>query len=206
MSNISNLLMAQDPDAKALGMALAASRPEFYQDIYRVEDKSALERVLNLDFVQCLLDHNPQVSIGGSTGLILMGSRITRKVTNNSLEFDVNMPYYQPLDLNFANDPNGSGILEHPSSGQDVAQTIEVTHDHKRFTIDTFINPQTTWKYIPFNGYKYRVTDPLVILEAKIKYARHNDKHRQDILDLLGYINYMASLKEKYVPDPNLPF
>jgi len=190
-TTIRRLLVGGNEDDFKVGVALAAKNDIVREGIYAFEDVELWSTKMQLDKVRWLQNKYPEVIISGSIALFLHGCRTKRWQDQ----------YYQPdLDLImphfiFIEGPKISKYVElrHPS-GCDFQET----YNFNGVKIDTTVDPQQRWEWITYDGYRYKVSEVLDIIQAKIKYCKKaNDiKHRQDLYDFIGKTTFGEYLKK----------
>lgn len=117
----------------------------------------------------------PMCHIGGSLGLHLQGCTLKRLADRDEScgDFDVIIPYFYI--------PNDSTTVISKRGSNDFTYSIS----YKGIKIDVKVDPYQSYKVVNFHGLKVNVSHWEVILAAKLKYAKENDKHWNDIWDLI---------------------
>lgn len=141
--------------------------------------KQLLDESFDLETLRDIQEQYPLCHVGGSVGLFLHGVRLDRWADVNSSDLDVIFPYYiapestDKLTLDFASDK---------TSGNDFDYTFAVNGTK----VDVKIEPKQRYEFITYNGFKYKVSPLLTILEAKMKYALlGQSKHSNDIKEMI---------------------
>lgn len=146
-----------------------------------------VEEYFDLDLVKRLQTKYPLIHIGGSLGLFLHGIRLKRwSNKKSSSDLDIVAPFYfVPTDSK--EDDMYLDFFSEKSSGNDFDFTFSLNGT----LVDVKIDPMQRYELITYKGFTYKVSNLLTIIEAKLKYAKTNTKHKQDLLEIM--------LKEKYV-------
>ncbi len=192
-TTIRRLLVGGNEDDFKVGAALIAKRGLVKESIYAFEDVNIWTEKMHLDKVQYLQNKYPTIIVTGSVALFLHGCRVDRWYRNGISDIDLVLPYFIPL-----NDEKIEINLqyEHGGSGSDF-QEVYLFDGIK---LDTRVNPNQRYELITYDGYTYRVSDPLDIIQAKIKYAKQSGssalKHREDLYDIIGKTTF-ATYMEK---------
>ena len=142
-----------------------------------------MESNLNLDLIKDIQTQYPMFHVGGSAGLFLHGIRLKRWSSRTShSDIDLVAPYFVLPDGKIGD--NDIEYLDAKASGNDFDETFIVDG----VKVDYRIDPKQRYELIEYNGYKYKVSNVLTILEAKLKYALtpNGQKHKHDILEMIG--------------------
>lgn len=141
--------------------------------------KQMIEESFDLETLRNIQEQYPLCHVGGSIGLFLHGVRLSRWPSANSSDLDLIFPYYiapestSKLTLDFSSDK---------SSGNDFDYTFSVNGTK----VDVKIDPKQRYEIITYNGFKYKVSPLMNILEAKMRYALlGNSKHSNDIKEMI---------------------
>lgn len=141
---------------------------------------------MKLDLVASLQKKYPMLHVGGSVGLFLHGVRLKRMEREGAHDLDFISPYFflpeEKLPLEGGKEVEVD-YLDAKASGNDFDETFIVDGTK----IDYRIDPKQRYKIIEYNGFKFKVSDLLTILEAKMKYAKlpNGTKHRDDLIEMV---------------------
>lgn len=153
---------------------------------------------LNLSTVKKIQEKYPIFHVGGSVGLFLHGIRLNRWLHSRGSDIDMVTPYFiLPEFNNEENDTSNSldedfedfGVdyLDAKMSGNDFDETFLVHGEFGTVKVDYKVDPIQRYEIVEYNGFKYKVSPLLTIVNAKMKYANNGDKkHKKDILEMLS--------------------
>ncbi len=142
--------------------------------------RSKIAKKLNLDIVKEIQTAYPHIIVGGSIGLFLHGINLDRWAKGEPSDIDLISPYYTLIESigNLKIEE-----IEEESSGKDFEYTLSVYGDNGPIQIDLAIDPKSTYKYIDYEGFRYKVNRLENIWAAKLKY--HKPKHIKDLEEAL---------------------
>lgn len=151
-------------------------------------EKEILKNHFQLDLLKEFLTEYPMFHVGGSTGLFLHGVRLERWANNSNYDsncvsdYDLVSPYFVLPEGEFG----GYEIdyLDAKASSNDFDDTFILGNKVK---VDVRIDPKQRYEIIEFDGFKFKVSNLLTILEAKMRYAQvpSGSKHRDDIIEMV---------------------
>lgn len=148
----------------------------------RKEEKKMLEN-MRLDTLKLIQEKYPQVIVGGSVALFLHGVQLDRLKNNKVGDLDLISPYYTL----FEGDDNLE-VLE--DKGHDYSETCDYNECILINSVkcDLKIDNKQKYKFVEFDGFKYKVSLLEDIMEAKWRYAKGgNLKHKDDCMELLKF-------------------
>jgi len=130
-----------------------------------------------LDIVKLIQQDYPTSIIGGSVALFLHGVRLDRWKTAYS-DIDIILPYYIPFEK-LSNGAEFTVEEDNSPSMSDFTDRFVLWSNSNPIKIDICIEPKAKWKYIEYEGFRYKVNNLENIWEAKIRYGKR--KHIQDL-------------------------
>lgn len=143
-----------------------------------------MERNMNLDTVRMIQTKYPTFFVGGSIGLFLHGVRLERWKGSES-DIDMISPYFILPEF----DTEEGVDTEHydaKASGNDFDETVLIQTKHGTVKMDYKIDPHQRYEHVEYNGFKYKVSPLLTIVNAKMKYAMNGQrKHMADIKEMM---------------------
>ncbi len=150
-------------------------------------NKGIYESNLNLDLVKEIQKKFPMFHVGGSVGLFLHGVRLKRWRDNSSSDIDMVSPYFVLPEgsINLDGDENDKGdeivYLDAKASGNDFDETFMIGS----IKVDYKIDPKQRYEIIEYDGFKFKVSPLITILDAKMKYALNGQqKHVEDMREM----------------------
>lgn len=180
-TKVRKLLIGGSDEDFQVGAALIAKKGLVREGLYAFEDVAMWTEKMHLTKVQQLQIKYPEIIISGSVALFLHGCRSSRWDSKTyKPDFDLILPRYMVLE--------GPGIVkvaDHPyPSGND----FDEVYSFEEVKLDVRIDPYQRWEWIKYDGFDYKVSDPLDIIAAKIKYVKQSGggKHRMDLHDFIG--------------------
>ena len=161
---------------------------EEINNIIKKETDKKIAKNFNLEFLKEFQTKYPMTFIGGSTALFLYGIRLERWVHPTS-DLDIISPYF----ILFESENNGTSYsYSHTKkSGNDFDETFQLTISDIAggvhfIKIDVRIDPKAKYDIIEYDGFKFRVSPLLTIINAKTRYAlQGNNKHELDLKEIL---------------------
>lgn len=154
---------------------------------------------LNLELVRAIQKQYPMFHVGGSTGLFLHGVRLKRWFDKSTSDLDFISPYFVLPESKLVLNDNGKEVdinyLDAKASGNDFDETFIVDG----VKVDYRIDPKQRYEIIEHDGFKYKVSNLMTILEAKMRYAQtpSGQKHRDDITEMVRSRKAGSTLKEE---------
>lgn len=145
-------------------------------------DKITLDEFFDIELLKEIQTKYPMFHIGGSVGLYLHGVRLKRWYNpHKSSDYDMVSPYFVLPEGKVGNEE--IEYLDAKASGNDFDETFIVGGTK----VDIRIDPKQRYEIIEHNGFKFKVSNLLTILEAKMKYALlpNGKKHKNDILEMV---------------------
>jgi len=189
-TRLRRLLVGGTEDDFKVGSALIAKRGLVKEGIYAFEDIEIWRNSMHLDKVQYLQTKYPDIIVSGSIALFLHGCRVESWYNRPRPDIDLVLPYFINIEdtkivREFQNYPSGSDFQE--------------VYMLDGIKLDTRVDPQQRYTYVTYDGFKYKVSDPLDIIQAKIKYSKqpNGTKHRDDLYDIIGkstFDQYLAKI------------
>lgn len=164
-------------------------------------DNLYLSDYFKIELLKSIQTKYPMFHIGGSVGLFLHGVRLKRwykrenKYSTKNSDFDMVTPYFVLPDDEI--DGNEVEYLDAKASSNDFDETFIVDNTK----VDLRIDPKQRYEIIEFDGFKFKVSNLLTILEAKIRYAQQpkGTKHKNDILEMVK-----GNVTKKTKPQTNI--
>lgn len=163
------------------------SDEEISEIIKKEEEVFNETEVFNLDVVRDL-QSKFNMFLGGSTALFIQGIVLERK--KGECDLDIILPYYQNLEELTKTDTIDEIVeFDGKSSSNDFHKTYGISTSDGRFIkADVRVKPEQPYTTFKKGDFEYKVCDPLIILEAKMRYALDgNKKHRNDLESLIGF-------------------
>jgi hypothetical protein len=153
---------------------------------------------LNIDLLKDIQTKFPMFHVGGSVGLYLHGVRLERWLGKTSSDIDMVSPYFVLPEGSVSEDGEEIEYLDAKASANDFDETFLVDG----VKVDYRIDPKQRYEIIEHNGFKFKVSPILTILEAKMRYALHPSgrKHRDDIKEMV------VRVKKPSTKNPDLTF
>jgi hypothetical protein len=145
-------------------------------------DKVILDEHFNIELLKNIQTKYPMFHVGGSVGLYLHGVRLKRWFDNNkSSDYDMVSPYFVLPEGEIGEEE--VQYLDTKASANDFDETF-IVGDTK---VDIRIDPKQRYEIIEHGGFKFKVSNLLTILEAKMRYALlpNGKKHKDDILEMI---------------------
>lgn len=138
---------------------------------------------LNIDLLKDIQTKYPMFHVGGSVGLYLHGVRLKRWLESSSSDIDMVSPYFVLPEGEVGEDGHEIDYLDAKASANDFDETFLVDG----VKVDYRIDPKQRYEIIEYDGYKFKVSPILTILEAKMRYALlpNGSKHRDDIKEMV---------------------
>lgn len=198
-TTVRRLLVGGNEEDFKVGAALIAKKGVVQEGLYAFEDVELWTKRMHLDKVKWLQEKYPNLIVSGSIALFLHGCRSKRwEASFFSPDIDLILPFFFPIE--------GEKIKEyweeHHASGSDFQEV----YNYDGIKLDTRIDANQRWEHIKYDGFNYKVSDPLDIIQAKIKYSKQGNsnsgKHREDLYDFIGktifkeYLNKVEVTKE----------
>ena len=144
-----------------------------------------LNEYFNIDLVKEIQKKFPMFHIGGSVGLFLHGVRLDRWLNCNSSSSDLDMisPYFVLPEGKLEESGEEIEYLDAKASANDFDETFLVGGTK----VDLRIDPKQRYEYIEHDGFKFKVSNLMTILEAKMRYALlpNGKKHKEDIEEMV---------------------
>lgn len=163
---INDLLNSSDVDNRILGQRL--------KEELRIEKQ--IKKNVCINEYKELQTKYPIIHAGGSLGLFLHGIKLKRW-ENTKGDLDIISPYYLYIE-----EKNDSP--ECFPSGCDFQECFIFENNGKRCKVDYRIDPLQRYDRIEFEGFIYNVSKLETIMEAKIRYSKRNQKHRDDVYEI----------------------
>jgi hypothetical protein len=141
-----------------------------------------LNEYFNINLLKEIQTKYPMFHVGGSVGLFLHGVRLKRwKGSAMNSDFDLVSPYFVLPENN--GDVFEVEYIDTKSSSNDFDETFLVD-DVK---VDLRIDPKQKYEIIEYDGFKFKVSNLLTIVEAKLKYALlpNGTKHKKDLEEMI---------------------
>jgi hypothetical protein len=157
---------------------------EEIEKLIKVETHGKIKENFNINSLKEFQTKYPMTFIGGSTALYIHGINLKRWNNLGSMDWDVIMPYF----ILFENESNGEIRYEQAKkSGNDFDETFFVDLPKGNYVkMDVRIDPKARYEIVEFDGFKFKVTPLLTIIEAKMRYAMQgNLKHEADLIEML---------------------
>ena len=161
-------------------------------------DKVTLDDYFDIELLKEIQTKYPMFHVGGSVGLYLHGVRLKRWFDKGkSYDFDMVTPYFV-----LPEDKIGEEevlYLDAKASANDFDETFIVGNTK----VDLRIDPKQRYEIIEHDGFKFKVSNLLTILEAKMRYALlpNGKKHKEDILEMVVKIPKKVKQNEKNIFD-----
>ena len=140
-------------------------------------NKETYEDNLNINLVKEIQEKYPMFHVGGSVGLYLHGVRLSRWLDSNKSDIDLVAPYFILPEGEI--DETEIKYVDAKASANDFDETFLVGGTK----IDYRIDPKQRYEIIEYNGFKFKVSNLLTIIEAKLKYSQlpKGHKHKKEI-------------------------
>jgi len=149
------------------------------RDLVRI---NVIHKNIHLEELKQFLTEYPLAHVVGSLGLWLRGAKLKRVGATQDSDWDIVMPYFVPVKGSYANGNPYNGEEDFRSGSDFEYNTL-----YKGVKVDIAINPTERWDIITYDGFDFKVSRAIDILEKKIKYVKQgNLKHKDDINELLG--------------------
>ena len=177
-----------------------------------LNDRNKLEpsEIFRLDDVKIIQTAYPHFILGGSSALFLHGFNIKRNVPIGDL--DLITPYYTPVrTVDFKPEDNvteADNMADAKPSGNDFDYVEGIVSDGQFLLLDMKIDPKQRYEIINFDGFDFKVSPWLPIIEAKMKYINSwsGAKHKKDMVDIFQLVkpgkreivNPIDSIMNKY--------
>lgn len=147
------------------------------------KEKERLLKNMKLDTVRLLQEKYPQLILGGSVALFLHGGRLSRFKHSPVHDLDLISPYYTLIEDDKESKIRVDYEQEHDYSEEcDYNECVYVNG----IPCDIKIDPKQKYEYVTFEGFKYKVSRLVDIMEAKWRYAKQgNSKHIDDCMELM---------------------
>lgn len=192
-TTIRRLLVGGNEDDFKVGAALIAKKGVVQEGLYAFEDVEMWSKRMHLDKVKWLQDKYPNIIISGSIALFLHGCRSKRwEKTFYSPDIDLILPYFYPIE--------GEKIKEFWEEQHGSGSEFREVYNFDGVKLDTVIDPKQRYEHIKYDGYTYRVSDVLDIIQAKITYSKgvlgDPGKHKEDIYDFIGKTVFKDYIKK----------
>ena len=148
-------------------------KEEIYKHIY--------EENLNIQVLKDIQTKYPYFHVGGSVGLFLHGVRLSRWSKSNKSDIDLVAPFFILPEGKI-----GDEDVEY-INGKASANDFDETFIVGGTKVDYRIDPKQRYELIEYDGFKYKVSPLMTILEAKMRYALlpNGDKHKRDFFEMV---------------------
>ncbi len=155
-------------------------------------ENKRLKEKLNLDIVKEIQIKYPMLHVGGSVGLFLHGVRLKRWFNKHKSDIDMVSPYFILPEGEIDEEP--ITYLDAKASGNDFDETFMIGNDIK---VDYRIDNKQRYEIITFDGFDYKVSPLLTILEAKMRYAlmKNGHKHKADLIEMVTRVKPVNKVK-----------
>lgn len=168
--------------------------------VTRLLSKEEMDKLIFIEspYFQVLkyLNANYNIIIGGSFGLYLRGIKLERDFTQDGLDLDLTLPYYQRFEGDSESGIEFDNYKEQLYTADfDNRVMIKLTNTNKQIPADLIINPRETYTNVIVDGISFKVADPLTALEAKLRYAKQVtpdgslNKHLADLHYIINNVN-----------------
>lgn len=145
-------------------------------------DKITLDEYFDIQLLKEIQTKYPMFHIGGSVGLYLHGVRLKRWFdSNKSSDYDMVSPYFVLPEGKVGEEE--IEYLDAKASANDFDETFIVGGTK----VDIRIDPKQRYEIVEHDGFKFKVSNLLTILEAKMRYALlpNGNKHKKDIEEMV---------------------
>lgn len=158
-----------------------------------IRDERRMIKNLKLSAVKAIQTKYPTFHVGGSIGLFLHGIRLKRWTNKASSDIDMVAPYYILPEFNDENEKVDDDddelfceYLDAKASGNDFDETFTISGEFGTVKVDYRIDPAQRYEIVEFQGFKYKVSPLLTIVNAKMKYAMEGQKkHAEDLKEMM---------------------
>jgi hypothetical protein len=146
-------------------------------------DRIRLDEHFNIDLLKGIQKKFPMMHVGGSVGLYLHGVRLKRWNEKSKSDFDMISPYFILPDGQIEETGDEIEYLDAKASANDFDETFVVGG----VKVDYRIDPKQRYEIIEYDGFKFKVSNLLTILEAKMRYAMlpNGKKHKDDLEEMV---------------------
>lgn len=190
-TTIRRLLVGGSEDDFKVGAALIAKKGVVQEGLYAFEDVELWSKRMQLEKVKWLQNKYPNLIVSGSIALFLHGCRTKRwEASFFTPDIDLILPFYFPIE--------GEKIKEYWEEQHASGSDFQEVYNFEGTKLDTRVDANQRWEHIKYDKYTYKVSDPLDIIQAKIKYSKqpgpNSTKHKQDLYDMIGktiFKNYL---------------
>lgn len=166
--------------------------------------------IFRLDDVKIIQTAYPHFILGGSSALYLHGFNIKRETTISDLDFVT--PYYTKVNVkDFKPEDNvteADNMMDAKPSGNDFDYVEGLVSDGQFLLLDMKIDPKQKYETINYDGFDFKVSPWLPIVQAKMRYVNSwsGEKHLKDFKQMFQLvkpgtrenINPIESFMEKY--------
>ena len=190
-TTVRKLLIGGSEEDFKVGVAIAAKKGLVREGLYAFEDVIKWSKRMHLEKVKWLQENYSEVILSGSIALFLHGCRSFRWEDEfYRPDIDLVLPYF----VNITGPNISHTIIDHHPSGCDFQEI----YNFEGVKLETTVDPQQRWEWITYDGFKYKVSDMLDIVQAKIKYAKKggDPKHRNDLNDFMGKTTFGEYLQK----------
>lgn len=181
-----------DKDGKSGTRCLRFVEEISKDELAKLKETKLLEKLdsyMRLEHVKTLQTLNPNLIIGGSIALYLQGVRLKRFM-NNNVDYDFCLPFFQLLK---GDDKTriGETVMEKEWDEDDEENPynsdFETVITINGIKADVRVDPKQRYQIVTHNGFDYKVSPLLTIIEAKVKYAKTKwgKKHKDDLLEMI---------------------
>lgn len=197
-TTIRRLLVGGSEDDFKVGAALIAKKGVVREGLYAFEDVEKWQKKMHLDKVRWLQDKYPNLIVSGSIALFLHGCRSKRWDSEYfQPDIDLILPYFFPIE--------GEKIAEYYEQQHPSGSDFQEVYNFDGIKLDTRIDSAQRYENIKYDGYTYKVSDPLDIIQAKIKYSKQGGanatKHKEDLYDFIGKTIFKEYLKKTEIEE-----
>lgn len=174
-----------DDNEKSISTSIKILQEIAPDKIKAVRDKMEIfeyEKSINLPTIRKIQTHNPYLHVGGSAALYLYGIKLSRIEEGSGQPSDIDMvsPFYHFLN------GDEKDVVEQSKSKNSGNDFHEGFYFNK-IGVDMRIDNMQKYNIIEYDGFKYKVSQFEVILQAKLNYAMQgNEKHQKDIAEICG--------------------
>lgn len=159
-------------------------------------ERITLDEYFDINLLKEIQTKYPMFHVGGSAGLYLHGVRLDRwKRKSSSSDFDMITPYFVLPEGKI--DDEEIVYLDAKASANDFDETFLVGGTK----IDLRIDPKQRYEIIEYDGFRFKVSNLMTILEAKMRYALtpFGGKHKKDLLEMV--VKVPKKVKETKIED-----
>lgn len=166
-----------DSSDKSITTSLKIIRELGKEEIY----KHIYHENLNIQVLKDIQTKYPYFHVGGSVGLFLHGVRLSRWLKSTRSDIDLIAPFFI-LPEGKIGDEDVEYINGKPSAN-DFDESFIVGGTK----VDYRVDPKQRYEVIDYDGFKYKVSPLMTILEAKMKYALlpNGEKHKKDFFEMV---------------------